>query len=401
MKGKILMTEKTFRHLASVKTINYVKSNPMAERLETAYIGGWPVVVGKDEYKQGDKIVFFEPDSLLPVENPVFAPFSDRCKHAENSYGKDCVILKTVKLRGQISQGLIVSLSKLNIPEDTEVGTDVSNVLGIEKYNPPEININSSKQPLPFPSFITKTDEERVQNLQDMVEYLCNTPNIAQYYRASEKVDGTSTTFFRHTALDDNDNVVVKYGVCSRNQQIQPNIDYTSQEWLESDPKRQQRLIMNTENTYWRNYYNSGAKNLLDQLAEQNPEATSVAIQGESIGVGINGNRLKLKDIRFLAFNVLIDGTRHNPAEYGDMFKGMIVPQLDYRLPVEYGDNPNDVMQKIINMSNNLKSMVTTNLMAEGIVWRIDDNNVDEYPTGFNPEWKHFKAINQNYLLKM
>ena len=70
------------RHLASIRRITDVKPIENADRLETAYVGGWPVVVGKGAYKPGDAVVFFETDSMLPVAaNEIFNGLSSRCKH--------------------------------------------------------------------------------------------------------------------------------------------------------------------------------------------------------------------------------------------------------------------------------------------------------------------------------
>lgn len=419
------------RHLASIRRITDVKPIENADRLETAYVGGWPVVVGKGAYKPGDAVVFFETDSMLPVNaNEIFNGLSSRCKHYTNSMGDDCVVLKTIKLRGQISQGLICAfkdvLPAVNGVEPSEavypVGMDVSEILHVEKYDPPEINVNSNRgASSSWPSFLIKTDEERIQNRLDMIEWMVAFPEINRLvsaFTASEKLDGTSTTFYRVKTYanyeNDNseaDDFTVKYGVCSRNLEVGSNIDYEHDEkWLNASSNERNKMIRNNENTYWKNYYNYSIREKLDMLAEKFPDSFSVAIQGESVGPGVNGNRLNRTNIEFYAFNILVDGERYNPRDFNE-FENMTVPNVDMKLPVSYNDNPEDAMQYIIGMSDGLLHSGSLNIQAEGVVWRADENKLDEIfhdnggsqylrDLGFKDEWKHFKAINNKYLLK-
>lgn len=78
--------------------------------------------MSRNDYKAGDKIVYFEPDSMLPLSNPLFAPLESRGKHAENSRGEECVVLKTISLRGQVSQGLAMPLGRTGAPRVNRSG---------------------------------------------------------------------------------------------------------------------------------------------------------------------------------------------------------------------------------------------------------------------------------------
>lgn len=358
------------RKLATVRTIDDITPIPGADRIVAAHIGGWPVVVAKDYFAIGDKCVYFEPDSMLPLTNSLFAPLANRGRNRFNSREVPCVVLRTVKLRGQLSQGLAFSLHDLGIDADTPVGEDVSGLLEVEKYDPPEV-ITQTGRMSTFPSFITKTDEERVQNLSMMVDWLVEHPDIAALFRASEKLDGTSTSYYRRVDMDGS----VRYGACSRNNEV-----------LHGDG--------NEDNLYWRNYEAYGIQSHLDAIAALHPHASSVVIQGESTGPGINGNRLGRKSLEFHAFNVIIDSMRFNPA---DKVFGLdsVVPQLDLKLPVN-GVDGRTALQNIIDMSYGRKSVIETNRLAEGVVWRYDGEPID----GMNPSWRHFKSINNKYLLK-
>lgn len=372
------------RKMAAIRIIDRITPIPDADRIETAHIGGWPVVIGKDEnMHEGDKIIYFEPDSMLPLDKPQFASLAGRGKNRENDKGEMCVVLRTVKLRKQLSQGLALPLDAFDINEDIDVGTDVSELLGVQKYDPPEI-IGRPANMSSWPSFLSRTDEERIQNLISMIRWFAgyeHTDEFIKQFHPSEKLDGTSTTYYR--VKDDEQPNGYRYGACSRNNEVKRADDNTF------------RNVNGTVNVYWRNYdaYDMNAR--LDALHALYPNAMSVAIQGESTGPGINGNRLNRKDIGFHAFNVLIDGERVNPADV-EPVKDIVVPQLDLTLPFHTGGDPLDMMDAALNMVDGIHSALDKNRLAEGVVWRYDG----ELPDGFHDEWKHFKTISNKYLLK-
>lgn len=369
------------RKMASIKTIDGIRPIDGADRIETAYIGGWPVVVGKDDaFKPGDKVVYFEPDAMLPLDEPQFANLADRGRNKPNDAGKQCVVLRTVKLRGQISQGLVMRLDTMGIEPGIPEGTDVSERLGIQKYDPPEIPGRPANLK-PWPDFLRKTDEERIQNLIDMVRWFDESPDgerLASEFHASEKLDGTSTTYYR--MKDETEKDGVRYGACSRsNEVLRNNPDGSAAD----------------DNLYWRNYDAYDIRSRLDAIAGNHPDALSVAIQGESTGPSINGNRLGGKRLEFHAFNVLIDGERHDPMDEG--LADIAVPQLDGRLPFHHGGNPLDDLQEALFIADGIHSKLDGSKLAEGIVWRYDG----KLPEGFDPAWRHFKTISNRYLVKL
>jgi RNA ligase (TIGR02306 family) len=152
------------RKLATIRTITNIQPIDGADMIELASVGGWNVVVAKDVgHKVGNKVVYCEIDSFLPIrEEFEFLRKSSYKKMGEQEGFR----LKTIKLRGQVSQGLILPISVLN-PPDTNIyvepfeGLDVTEMLGIVKYEPPIPAELAGKVKGQFPSFLRKTDEER------------------------------------------------------------------------------------------------------------------------------------------------------------------------------------------------------------------------------------------------
>jgi len=197
------------RKLAHVEVIENLAPIPGADKIEVATILGWQCVVKKGEFKVGEKVVYIEVDSVLP-NKPEFEFLRDRKFR-----------IRTIKLRGQISQGLVLPLSTTGLSYDYfSIGHDVTELLGITKYLSPSeateyINQTSihwatkykftnwllrykwfrslvlpSKTKGGFPNWISKTDEERIQNM----------PSILTKYADSivyitEKIDYQSATF--------------------------------------------------------------------------------------------------------------------------------------------------------------------------------------------------------------
>jgi len=133
------------RKLASIKKIDKLEPIEGADRIELAHVGGWKVVVAKDVgHQQGDMVVYCEIDSFLPIE-PEFE-FLRKSSYKKLVDGTEGFRLKTIRLRGQVSQGLIIpakdvheiihrSIPNLNL--GLYEGLDVTEMLGITKYEPP------------------------------------------------------------------------------------------------------------------------------------------------------------------------------------------------------------------------------------------------------------------------
>lgn len=252
------------RKLATIREIKELLPIDGADRIELAIVDSWKVVVAKG-LNVGDKIVYCEIDSFLPIK-PEFEFLRKSC-YRKMSDGKEGFRLKTIRLRGQISQGLCIPLKELPQILDKQIGEDVSEELGIVKYEPPIPANLSGVCKGNFPSFLKKTDEERIQNLSN--EYKEYQLNSSQFY-ATEKLDGSSATFY----LKDGE-----FGVCSRNLELKEGAN----------------------NSFWK-----VAKSLnIEEKLKQLP--FNACLQGELIGERIQGNPYKIKgqDVRFFnLFNI-------------------------------------------------------------------------------------------------
>lgn len=224
------------RKLASIRKIKSLVPIEGADFIELAKIDGWQCIVKKGEFQVGDLCVYFEIDSFLPIEPKYeFLRKSSYKKMGE----KEGFRLRTIKLKGQLSQGLALPLSSFEGLSEEPVGTDVTERLGVEKYEKPIPPQLSGVVKRYFPSFIRKTDQERVQNISEEV--------LRGHWYMTEKLDGTSFTCYKYEG---------EFGVCSRNLELKETED----------------------NLYWR----IARENKLEELC---PEG--FAIQGEIVGPGI------------------------------------------------------------------------------------------------------------------
>ncbi|NLU92543.1 RNA ligase (ATP) [Chitinophaga sp. Ak27] len=245
------------RKLASVVVVDDIASIPGADMIEVATVKGWKLVIRKGEFKPGDHAVYCEIDSFLPV-TPAFEFLR---KSSYRKMGATAGFrLKTMKLRGQISQGLLLPINVLNTNK-YELGEDVAAQLQIVKYEAPIPAALAGIMKGGFPSFIPKTDEERIQNLSVFYDtYLSHTCFV------TEKLDGSSVTYYHHNG---------EFGVCSRN--------------LE--------LTDTPENTLWK------MARKLDIAGKLAAIGKNIALQGEMIGEGIQGNPYALHGQAVYFFN--------------------------------------------------------------------------------------------------
>ena len=160
--------------LASIETIEEVNPHPNADRLEICKVLGYNVIARKDEHVPGDKVIFIKPDTVLPDD--------DWAKEYKKYSPKR---VKAVKLRGEWSEGIIIDPYEVgwDIPSVWDVGKDVSDKLGIVKYEPPEPQELNAKGLMPYD--IPKTDEERWENWEDKIPWgeICD---------VTQKIDGQS-----------------------------------------------------------------------------------------------------------------------------------------------------------------------------------------------------------------
>jgi RNA ligase (TIGR02306 family) len=251
------------RKMATIRKIDDIGPIEGADAIEVATVGGWKVVVKKGEFTAGDLVVYCEIDSWIPFE---LAPFLCKGKEPREFEGIKGERLKTIKLRGQLSQGLILPLEPTcaNIESELFEGLDVSFPLNIVKWDKP---VNAQLAGIckgNFPSLIPKTDQERCQNL---VKEIVVANESGSKFEVTEKLEGSSMTCY----LIDGE-----FGVCSRNM----------------DLKRDEN------NAFWKAAVEDDIENQMRQAGD------NFAIQGELIGPGIQGNIYKLSKPEFRVFDV-------------------------------------------------------------------------------------------------
>ena len=320
------------RKLATIQEIKDIEPIKNADKIEVASVLGWKVVVRKDEFKPGDKAVYFEIDSFLPdcpeyeflgqlIVNPI-----TKISHPESGYR-----LHTMRLRGQLSQGLLISFDKLAVNEDLTkqgqidflnklpVGTDVTRFLNVTKYDSPETSGTLGNVKSQFPTqFVDPTDELRVQGNPPAYNRLLNKP-----YYISSKIDGTSTTIIKHGD---------KITFATNNS-----------------------IISNDESNLLDQFITAtGIKQRLLDIKKD------IVLQGEFYGEKIQSNRLGIIGNRLCTFNMVMDGKR-----LGLLRLIKFAGQLGLELPtiVEVGsDNPNDIteIKKAIKQANAGRKRIDT-----------------------------------------
>jgi RNA ligase (TIGR02306 family) len=357
------------RKLATIRTISELLPIDGADLILLAKIDGWQCVVKASEFAVGDLCVYFEIDSLIPL-SPAVEHL--RARAFKKMGDKEGIRVKTIKLRGQLSQGLALPIhSFAGVPLSIDeydytfenvmwnVNEDVSDYLGVLKYEQP-IPVQLAGQVRGnFPTFIKKTDEERCQNLGKVIFE----ENKDSFYEVTMKMDGTSFTGYskdEHT------------GVCGRNWELDIN-------------------EQNANNSLVRMYVDSGLQAALCNLR------LNYAVQGELMGPGIQQNREGFKTTKLFVFNIYdIDNSCYlPPAKRREVLEELYVFGLNKEMVqhvpiIAYNANLYDTLG-ITNTDQLLKfaegpSLV--NPVREGLVFKRQDG-------GFS-----FKAISNAFLLK-
>lgn len=330
------------RKMASIREVKAVRDIPNADKIQAYVVDGWTVVGQKGDYSVGDHVVYCEIDSWIPH---TLAPFLSKGKEPRNYNGVLGERLRTIKLRGQISQGLLLSKEVLS-DREYKLGEDVSVELGITKYEPPLPVIMSGNAKGVFPSFLIKTDQERIQNLF--------AEDLYDVYEVSEKLDGTSATYF----LKDGE-----FGVCSRNLELS-----------ESE-----------NNVYWQ-----VAKRENIEAKMRSVNLSDFAIQGEIVGHGIQGNKYGISTPTLYVFNVfhIPSGRYLAPLAARAVVESMklkYVPLLsDMHIFKE-----NHRIEDFLEAHDGMKSLLVTDTLAEGVVYKSLTNTN-----------KSFKVISNEWLLR-
>jgi len=413
-----MLNAKSERELAYIVIIDDITSIEGYDRVELAHVGGWTIVVGKGEFNPGDPAIYFEIDSKLPEVKP----FTDMEFLAKKHYK-----IKTQKMCKSLSQGLLMSANQfgwtIENGHDLETNKVISFVvddkgnkhfaddesrfltaaLGVT-YAEPGDNLRKaaaadkykkmaqrhgklfSHQPFRYlmkhtwgkkllfiffgkkrdkksswPSWVTKTDEERVQNMPWIL-------NDKDYWIATEKIDGSSTTFtIKRKPFGNYD-----FFVCSRNVCFD-----------KPDKKCYYETNIYTEMAEKYDIENKMKAMLFKEDKFANCEW--ITIQGETYGEGVQKRNYSTKEHAFMAFN-LIDSKRGrwnsiDMKDYLEYCNGIpCVPIL-----TEFYVFP-DTVEELLEYATG--GSMLDNDMREGIVFRSQDGS------------KSFKAVSNEFLLK-
>lgn len=363
------------RKLASIRKVSELLPIEGADNIEVAQIDGWRVVVKKGEFQVNDLCIYFEIDSVLPEKEEF-----EFLRHVNFR-------IKTIKLRKQVSQGICFPLSILEnvlnenyslygitiveIKKETEYeetngkvdvisqlvhkleeGLDLTDMIGVIKYEPKvHSSLRNGQARGNFPSYVPKTDEERIQNLTK------NWNNLSSMeYTVSEKLDGSSFT----AILNDGE-----FHVCSR------NLD----------------LKQTEGNLFWEMAIKYELESKLKQIGR------NVALQGELIGPNVQGNKYQLKEneVRFFyAFDI-------DSQEYlsNEDFLFLIEEVLDLKtVPIllQNFSMENWSINEVLELAES-KSKLNQNTEREGIVFVSKEKNRYGHKISF-------KAISNKFLLK-
>lgn len=328
----------TERKLASIVTILAIKPIPGADRIEAVQVKGWWVVAQKGEYVVGSLAVYCEIDSFIPTN---LAPFLSKGKEPREFKGIKGERLRTTKLKKQVSQGLLLPLSVLDMVASLLMeGLDVTDLLGIIKWEMPIPAQLAGKMKGNFPSFLRKTAQERVQNIN-----LTNMANMD--FEATEKLHGSSMTIYHKDG---------EWGVCSR------NID----------------LKLEDEG-------NAFVAQFLSIRTLGGPSNINIAFQGELIGEGINGNQYGLVGTELYIFDIFDIDTQ----EYvTSTLRRTLCEELGLNhVPVISSRTQVTIVQEDLLELANFKSAINGS-QAEGIVYKALDGT------------RSFKTISNSWLLK-
>ena len=324
------------RKLASVQRVAEVKAIDGADKIEAYRINGWWVVDKKDSHKVGDLVVYCEVDSWIPH---AIAPFLTKPGHQPREYlGVEGERLRTIKLKGQISQGLLLPL----VGDNQEEGYDVSEILGVVKWEDTRYMSNMTARGS-FPEFIPKTDQERVQNIDRTLEKY-----FGESFEVTIKRDGSSLTAFVNGE---------ESGVCSRNVNLKETED----------------------SAFW------CAANSLSLIPKIISTGRNLALQGELMSQKIQGNYEKVQGIEWNCFDIYdIDTQKYLlPKERRELCKELDIPHIavvdeDFVLCHN--------VDQILEMAEG--SGVNKGVKREGLVFKQNNGQFS------------FKAISNEYLFR-
>lgn len=342
------------RKLASVQRVWNTEPIEGADKIELAHVLGWQCVAGKGQFKKGDKAVYFEIDSFLPIREE----FEFLRK---NSYKKNPILgegfrLKTQRFRGQISQGLLMPLDTFGIPNTAEVGEDVTGLLGVKKWEEEERATSDGTSIGGLPYDVPKTDETRVQENPGLIDEFAG----LDYY-ITTKMDGTSCS----VSIDTDG-----FHVTGRNL-----------EWKDDDRSSFYKLVKKM-----------GLKEKMEKWMRDH-ELETLTIQGELCAPGIQKNRLKLTRPQWYVFTVRENGRRVGMQR---MVSACLAMELEYVPIEEVGHDLPKRYPTVESLLERADGEYECGGKKEGIVIRPVEPVYSSYIGGN----LSMKVVNNSYLLK-
>jgi RNA ligase (TIGR02306 family) len=330
------------RKLVTIQKVKQISAIPDSDFLELAHIMGWQCVVKKGEFQAGDSGIYYEVDSFLPLDERY--EFLRNTSYRDNADNGQGFRIRTVKMRGQLSQGLLLPLAKFPELEGRVEGDDVTEKLNVKKWYIPETAAAGGTIIGERPYGIPASDEIRIQSSLELLDSLKDKP-----YYITTKMDGTSGIVY---FIDG------KIGCCSRNKEI----------------KDEESAL------YWSPVYKYGLKEKLFRLGR------NLVLTGEICGPGIQKNRLRLASIEWYVFDVKDwDSQKYLP--YEEACKLCV----DLGIPVvpleERGENFDYTLEQLLERA---KGKYPSGLDKEGIVVR----------DSLAPKAVSFKVLNNDALLK-
>ena len=353
-------------NLASVQKVLSITKHPNADTLSICTVLGWQCIIKLDQFKENDLVGYIMIDTVVP-EKDEFEFLRDKKFR-----------VRTIKLRGELSQGLVIPLPEGKWKE----GDDLTDIIGVKKYEKPDNNpIRETKPKRPtkfwprlkydfkyhylyrwFPKLRPKTrsifpkhlvpitDEERIQNIPKVLEQYKGKDFIASY-----KLDGSSITIIHEK------NFLRKsvYRICSR------------------------RFELHDKNNDWYKVFDSSNFKQHIDLLVRYFDTNNIIVQGEAIG-SFNGNHHNLKSNEIRLFNIYVDGKRINQKDFIDICETHHIPHC----PKYWEGKLNFTLPEILQFAQ-IPDPINPKVPVEGLVFRCcDDSNIS------------WKVVNNKYLLK-
>lgn len=291
------------RKLASIQKIWDVLPIEGADKIELVKVEGWQCVANKGQFKKGDLGVYFEIDSFLPIR-PEFEFLRNSSYKKTNIMGEGFK-LRTMKFRGQLSQGLVLPLIMFSeIPSEAKLGDDVTEILGVKKWEIEERATTGGNVIGLLPYDIPHSDETRVQSEPDLIKAFAG----LEYY-ISTKMDGSS-----HSLGIDEDG----FHVTGHNYEYRDDGSSSFYKFIKQCGYRE---VME------KYYTNNGLKTL--------------TIQGEFCAPGIQKNPLRLTKPEWYVFTIRVNGKRVGLYEMQSLCETLGMPtvpieEVDIDLPSKY-----------------------------------------------------------------